>query len=127
MKHKSTRFLPLLLIPLLASCAGATSRPWDADWNPQQYAGITAVDAEWKENENALERVKVFSGKEGETFDIVADLKTGTVTWKATAVRAFPAFKSRADVEKFVAEHASNAVKNVAPAVIDLIMKAAGL
>lgn len=111
---------------LLAGCSGATSRPWDADWNPQQYAGITHVDARWKDN-NTLDRVEVFSGKEGETFDIEADLKNGTVAWKAKKVQAFPAFQSRADVEKFVAEHASDAVKSVAPAVIDLIAKAVGL
>ena len=124
--HTAWRYDVLTLFAIVAifalsACSGSVP------WNPQGYAGITHVDAEWKDDSPDLKRVRVWQGKEGESFDITANLKEGTVTWAGKSVRAFEAFKTRADVEKYGAENASDAVKAVAPDVVNLIAKAVGL
>lgn len=114
---KTANVTILMLFGLvLSACSGSTSRPWDADWNPQSYAGITAVDARWSEATGKLERIQVFQGKGGESFDVDADLEKGTVSWKGKNVTV-DGQKVRAAVEQAV----SNDVKDVAPGIVDAI------
>lgn len=109
----------IVLISGLSGCAGSTSRPWDADWNPQSYAGITAVDARWTPD-GKLDRVQVFQGKAGESFDVAADLNTGKVTWRGKGVLAFDGQKVRSAVEQAV----SADVRKAAPGIVESIMTA---
>ena len=106
---------------LVAGCAGNT--PWE---NPQQYAGITHVDAQWNDNGN-LKHVRVFSGKEGQSFDISANLKEGTVDWKGKGVRAFEGFASRAEVEKYVAEKFADAAPEIRTGLVELLTRLSGI
>ena len=115
------QFLAILALLTLAACAGNT--PWE---NPQQYAGITHVNAIWTDD-GSLKRVEVWNGKEGESFDIAADLKAGTVTWKGKGVRAFEAFTSRAEVESFVAEKFADSAPAIRDGLVDIVSKLAGL
>lgn len=112
--------IPALALLSLTACAGSFPAPYEADYNPQAYAGITHVDAKWKENGEGLERIQVFQGKEGESFDVTADLKNGTVTWSGKNVKAFDGQALRAAVEQAV----SADVKEAFPGIVDAIVKA---
>lgn len=110
-----------LVILLLSSCAGAVP------WNPQGYAGITHVDVQWKEDSPELARVRVWHGKEG-TFNITARLPDGSeVIWEGLDVKAFEAFKSRAEVESYVAEKFADAAPDIRAGLVDALSILSGL
>ncbi len=116
------KIIVIALCFLAVGCAGNT--PWE---NPQQYAGITHVDAKWKADSNELERIEVWSGKEGQSFDIIADIAKGKVSWSGKEVRSFQAFESRAEVEKMVAEKFADAAPDIRKGIVDIVAGMAGL
>lgn len=105
----------------LVGCAGAVP------WNAQNYAGLTHVDVEWKEDSPELERVRVWHGKEG-TFNVTARLPDGSeVIWEGLDVKAFEGFKSRAEVETYVAEKFADAAPEIKSGLVDALSVLSGL
>lgn len=109
------------LVLLLAGCAGNT--PWE---NPQQFAGITKGEAEFYPD-GKVQHIVVWSGKEGESFDIAVDLKAGTMSWKGKGVSTGTAFADRASVERYVAEKFADAAPEIKAGLVDLVKLLAGV
>ncbi len=101
----------------LSACAGAVP------WNPQGYAGINLVEAEFEVPENAAgpTRLRILGGKEQESVAFKASLPDGTVVeYGAAGVGAFDGQRVRAAVEEAVSKDAREA----SPGIVDAIMKA---
>ncbi len=109
------RYIPLVAILLaLTGCAGALP------WNPQNNAGMTNVHIEYGED-GAIKDVRWIDGKEKQDVLLEVNLKKGTLRYSATGIEAFPAFTTRAEVEKWVAEKFADAIPEVRNAIIGAI------
>lgn len=118
MKHIKILICILSVISLTA-CAGAVP------WNKQNYAGINEVSFSWcKANEGKTYvpcNVKIINGKENGAIEFSFEMPDGTIlNFAADDVKAFPGQDIRAKVETAVA----NQLGNVAPGVVDAIVKA---
>ncbi len=111
--------LPVVILATLAGCAGAVP------WNPQNNAGITNVRIAFEDGK--ISDVRWVDGKEKARVRLNVDLASKTLSYSANDVLAFPAFNSRAEVEKWVAEQFAGASKEIMPKIVDLIAKASGL
>jgi hypothetical protein len=121
--HRIGSLLPMplllaVLVPVaLGGCAGAVP------WNDQNDAGITRVDADFNDA-GAPKSLRVISGKEGQSFDVLADVKAGTMEWHAKDVRAFDAAKARAAVEQAVSSDTKAAAPGIVASIVDALVKA---
>ncbi len=104
----------LVAVLFLTGCAGAVP------WNPQNNAGLTNVRIQYGEG-GEISDVKWIDGKEKQDVLLIVDLTAKTLRYSATGVDAFPAFITRAEVEKWVAEQFADAVPEVRNAIIGAI------
>lgn len=119
----------LMVLLLLTGCAGATSRPWDADWNPQQYAGLTVAEIKWCQDGagQTWPDVKWFDGKQKQFVELTVDPAAKKFTYTAKGVEVFPAFKARKDAENWVATQFKEATSDLRGSLVDIITKLQGL
>lgn len=118
MKH----LLACLIVLALSACAGS-----ELGLNPQGDAGLTNVRADFDEDTGQLIGFRWIDGKEKGNVAIKADLKAGTFEYSATDVAAFEAFKSRAEVENFVAQQWPELAPDIRQGITDVIGKIVGL
>lgn len=124
------------VVGLVAACSGggltgpSGATHQDGTWNPQQYAGCNHARADV--NGDGQPDVFMIGCKQQETIQINVSFdengKPTAINYSAGGVEALPAFESRADVEKWVAEKHGVAVEALTPAlqgivdsIIDLI------
>ncbi len=111
--------ISILTTITLSGCAGALP------WNKQNYAGINEVSFSWcKANDGATYmpcNVKITNGKENGNIKFAFEMSDGTIlNFSAEDVKAFRGQDIRAKVEIAIAEQ----LGNVAPSVVDAIVKA---
>lgn len=119
------------LLNIIAACALALSLSACAGSgvfgsNPQGDAGLSKWSVGFNED-GTLAAVEVVDGKEKQDVHLAADIKAGTVSYSATAVKAFAAFESRADVEKWVASRWPELAPDVRASIADVIGLFAGV
>lgn len=118
-----------VLLLSLAACSGggltgpAGSTNVDGTWNPQAYAGCNHARADL--NSDGNDDFFLIGCKEQETIEIEVTFddrgKPVAVEYSASGVKALPAFESRADVEKWVAEKHGVAVEALTPAMTSIV------
>lgn len=102
-------------VVLLSGCAGAVP------WNPQGYAGINKLDAEFDES-GKPKRIVVIGGKEQEAVNFEAELPDGTkAKYSASGVKAFDGQKARAELEAAISEDAKEAMPGIVDSIMDVI------
>jgi len=116
-----TYIKPLIFILAIVSLSACGAVPW----NKQNYAGINEVSFSWcKANEGKTYvpcNVKIINGKENGAIEFSFEMPDGTIlNFAADDVKAFPGQDIRAKVEIAVA----NQLGDVAPGVVDAIVKA---
>ena len=127
----------------LSACAGANP------WNEQNNAGVVTGELQMGLYDKSkvapyIQSLEFKSGKEMDTFSARVFLKQKPeepgygslpepatnlpgIEIKATGVRAFEAFRSRADVEKFVAEKFAAAAPEIRKSLVESLSRALGL
>lgn len=121
----------ILALVLALTFTGCATGPWNA----QNYAGITHVevnfapiyDAEGTVTGHYIASIKWWDGKEKQELDLKADVPKGTIEYKAGGVKAFEAFKSRAEAEKAIADAFAKFGSESVKGVTETIIKALGL
>ncbi|MDG2286883.1 MAG: hypothetical protein P8N43_15360 [Alphaproteobacteria bacterium] len=101
----------------LSACAGAVP------WNPQGYAGINMLEAEFQDPEGVAgpTSLKVVGGKEQESIYFKTTLPDGTTAeYSAVGVKAFDGQNLRAALEGAV----SDDVKAISPDIVNNILRA---
>ncbi len=114
----------LLLTLSACSLTGPSGAVHEGDtWNPQQYGGCNHATGDL--NGDGNNDFFVIGCKEQDEIRIeVTFSETGQVNgvvYEAGGVRALPAFESRADVEKWVAEKHGAAVEALTPAMQSIV------
>lgn len=110
-----------LAILALTACTGS-----NYGLNPQADAGLTNVQVSFHED-GTIEDLSWIDGKEKANVSMKADLKAGVFEYTASDVAAFEAFKSRAEVEKYVSDQWPEIAPDVRGGIVDLITGIAGL
>ena len=117
-----------LLSIVLTGCA---SNPWNA----QNYAGITHVQVQFQPildeagriTGHYVSEIKWWDGKEKQDLNLQADVPKGTIEYRAGGVRAFEAFKSRAEAEKAIADAFAKFGSESIKGITETVIKALGL
>jgi len=110
-----------LALAALTACAGS-----ELGLNPQGDAGLTNVRVNFNED-GTIEELRWIDGKEKSNVAMKADLKAGTFEYTASDVAAFEAFKSRAEVETYVASKWPEIAPDIRGGITDLISALMGL
>ena len=116
----------VLILALALSACGTIGGAGSGLFNEQDQAGLTDWHLEFND-QGQLREVRVIDGKEKQNVRLQADIKAGTVDYSATNVKAFGAFETRADVEKWVASRWPEVVPEVRSGITDIIGFLTGL
>ena len=114
-----------VLVMTLSAC-GTIGGAGSGLFNEQDNAGMTDWHVEFNKD-GSLSEVRVIDGKEKQNVRLKADIKNGTVDYSATGIKAFAAFETRGDVEKWVASRWPEIAPDIRAGITDVIGFLTGL